>query len=246
MPCEHPGAAQVQSVDVRELGSARSVTTPGDSQRRSGAASARVRDLRQEARTASAANVRRRQHAPHEVRLRQARRQEVLARGLVGERAVAIVPVEALRRIAEQRRAVCASPRDARPVPHEAEGERGLVVLADADRIVQLRQPALEPRRPPRSRAARARATSAARPDRPSGAAPPPAAAATRGRRDARTRRGPRRAGRQPRRAMLSRSEAAARAPRAPALANGASGNRRSSRTSSQWPCTSECQSRQP
>src|SRR5438874_1895753 len=86
------------------------------------------------------------ERATHEVRLRQARREEILARGLVGERAVAVAQVKALR-CTPQQRAHLIVPGHASPVPDEPERKSGLVVLTDADRVVKLRQPALEPRR---------------------------------------------------------------------------------------------------
>src|SRR4029077_9397670 len=86
------------------------------------------------------------ERATHESSLRQTRRQEILSRGLVVERTVAVAQVKALRSTPEQ----CAHlivPGSARPVPHEPERKSGLVVLTDADRVVKLRQPVLQPRR---------------------------------------------------------------------------------------------------
>ena len=82
------------------------------------------------------ANSRGAEHAPHEVRFREARRQEILAGRLVRERAGLVPQIELLRLLAQQRfhRRVL---RRLRPVPDEAERERRLVVLADADRIAR-------------------------------------------------------------------------------------------------------------
>src|SRR6476646_588340 len=85
------------------------------------------------------------QDAAHEVRFRKTRGQEVLPGRLVAERAVVVVQVKALRGIAQQlpHRGIL---RHGGPVPGETEGEGCLVVFTDTDRVVQLRQPASEPR----------------------------------------------------------------------------------------------------
>ena len=84
-----------------------------------------------------------RQDAPHEVRLGQAGRQEILARGFVAQGAVAIRGIEAVRGIREQRAHLHVAGNSC-PVPDQTERKGGLIVLADADRIVQFRQPRFE------------------------------------------------------------------------------------------------------
>ncbi len=76
------------------------------------------------------------QHAAHEVRFGQARREEILARGFVRQWAGDVPLVELGRLDAEQllqRRVVCHHG----PVPDEAEGERRLVMFTFADRVAQ-------------------------------------------------------------------------------------------------------------
>ncbi len=86
----------------------------------------------------------RRQHAPHQVGLAEAGREEVLARRLIGEGAVAVgaVEVAAARDDERLRRRVA---RHAGPVEHEAQGEGRLRVLAHADGACQLGQPVADP-----------------------------------------------------------------------------------------------------
>ena len=83
-----------------------------------------------------------------------------------------------------------ASPRHARPVPDETERERRLIVFANADRVVQLRDPGLETRGRSASSGCRVadqrRACGSCH-----AAAPPTAPAARRARRGARKRRDP-------------------------------------------------------
>ena len=142
---KHPGAAQVESIEMREL----RIGAIGDHGRRQPRRPAGRCGAGRQARKKSRQPVGERarsERATHEVRLRQARREEILARGLVGERAVAVAQVKALR-CTPQQRAHLIVPGHASPVPDEPERKSGLVVLTDADRVVKLRQPALEPRR---------------------------------------------------------------------------------------------------
>ena len=92
------------------------------------------------------------EHAAHRVRLGEARREEVLARGLVGERAGLVTFEECPGPGAHQRfeRArlglgVGVQGGGARPVEHQGEAERALAVLAGSDREGELGQPRGEP-----------------------------------------------------------------------------------------------------
>ena len=163
------------------LGSVGSVTMPGASQPARAVAGQAGQEGLEPARELGG-----RQHAPHEVGLAEAGREEVLARGLVGERAVAVGAVEVAAARDDERLGLRVARRP-RPVEHEAEGERGLRVLADADGPRQLRQPVAQARRRPRSRAAPGPPTTRAPRACPTRAAPRRAAAARRGRRAARS-----------------------------------------------------------
>ena len=123
------------------FGSLGSVTMPGSSQSPRPSRGSCGRNP-----SSQRANSLRRQDAADHVGLRQAGGEEVLARGLVVEGAAAIAQVEALHRRGEHlaARAVADRPR---PVERQAEREGGLVVLADADRFGELRQPARQPLR---------------------------------------------------------------------------------------------------
>ncbi len=132
---QHPGTAQVQPVDVRKL----RVRAVGDDAGREPGGIAVARDARQEAREPGR-KFSARQHPAHEVRFRQAGRQEILARRLVIERAVLVGQVVAAAALVDERQHGSV-PRHHRPVADQAEGERGLRVLADAYRVAQFRQP---------------------------------------------------------------------------------------------------------
>jgi len=89
---KHPRSRQVQSVEMAKLG----IGGIGHDARREPVTSPVGRQGRQE--VAQPARERRiRQHAPHQVGLRHAGRQKVLAGGFVGQRARAIVQVEIAR-----------------------------------------------------------------------------------------------------------------------------------------------------
>ncbi len=86
------------------------------------------------------------QHATHEIGFRQARRVEILARRLVVQRTVSIGEIEAARSVGEDA-AHLRIVRDARPIPHQTECCRGLIVLAHADGVAEFPGPVLQPRR---------------------------------------------------------------------------------------------------
>src|SRR5205085_3582614 len=82
---KHPGAAPVESIEMREL----RIGAVGDHGRRQPRRPAGRCGAGRQARKKSRQPVGERarsERATHEVRLRQARREEILARGLVGER----------------------------------------------------------------------------------------------------------------------------------------------------------------
>ena len=183
----------------------------------------------------------RREHAAHEVRLGDARREEILAVRLVVQRARPIVAVELrrLRRDEVDHRLVAGR---ARPVEHEAEGEGRLIVLADPDRARELRQPLREARgggglerahhRGPLPRLRVLPLPQLGRElQQPRQAVGPLEAGAARVRPCSAPR---------PRRCSAVRLRARAARARG---ANGASGNSRARRARSQCPCTDECQS---
>ncbi len=138
---EHPGAAQVQPVNMSEL----RVGTVGDHARLQPADTGALRDAGQKRRQPGRECLGVKDPA-HEVRLGEAGGEKILPRGLIAQGAVAIFDIKPLRRIVQQR-AHLRIAGDARPIPDQAERESRLVVLADADRIMQLRQPALDARR---------------------------------------------------------------------------------------------------
>ena len=117
------------------FGSLRSVTMPGGSQ----SAEASSRNDRQEL-AQPACVVRRRENPSHEIRFGQAGRQEVLAGRFVREGAGHVAQVEEARTILDQPTHVRVAGAHG-PVVHESEGECGLAVLADANRVTQLGQP---------------------------------------------------------------------------------------------------------
>ena len=80
------------------------------------------------------------QDPPHQVRLGEARRKEVLARGLVRQGAVNVTRIVGAAALVDER-AHRAVSRNHGPVAHEPECKRGLGVLADANRVAKLRQP---------------------------------------------------------------------------------------------------------
>ncbi len=98
-----------------------------------------LRDLRQE-RAEPHREPRHRKETPHQVRLGDTWRQEVLPRGLVVQRAGAVLQVERLAALADEPLELRVL-RRARVVEDEPERERRLVVLALADRIRELREP---------------------------------------------------------------------------------------------------------
>ena len=136
---EHPGATQVQAVEVREL----AIRRVGTRHRREPARGLLPRRLGQET-LEPRGELRRREHAAHKVRLAERRREEIVARGLPGDRRAPIGAIEVPRALLhEQREALLA--RGARPVEREPEREGGLAVLAAANRPTQLRQPVGQP-----------------------------------------------------------------------------------------------------
>ncbi len=138
-PLEHPGAAQVEPVQVREL----PVGAVTRRHRRQPAHRGRGLEIGQEARE-PAREVGGGDDAAHEVGLPQHRGQEVLARGLPRDRRAGVgrEPVE--RPCAGQRREALVA-RGGGPVEREAERECGLAVLAGAHRPAQLGEPGREP-----------------------------------------------------------------------------------------------------
>jgi len=87
-PVERPGAAQVQGVDVGQLG----IGAIGDDARPQPRRRGVRGDARQEPRQPRGEG-RRREYPPEQIGLRQARREEILAEGLVDQGAVAILLV---------------------------------------------------------------------------------------------------------------------------------------------------------
>src|SRR6202790_3865742 len=137
---EHPGAAQVEAIDVGKLG----VGAIGHHGRSQPMWAGLRRNARQEARQ-PAAESRGPLHPAHEVRLGETGRQKILAGGLVVDRTIAVIEVEAARRLVKHAAHLCVT-GDTRPVPDQPERECRLVVLADSNRIIKFGQPALKPR----------------------------------------------------------------------------------------------------
>jgi len=126
---QHPRARQIESVEVRELRIARI----GDDCGREG-------HLRHEAGEPFRELVRR-QHATHHVRFGETRREEVFARWLVRERAIAIVRVERTRAIANELRELRAAGAG---IENQSQGEGGLAVFSGANGIREFRQPGVQ------------------------------------------------------------------------------------------------------
>src|ERR1700679_300856 len=91
---EHPCAAQVQPVDMGELG----IGTVRHYAGLQPTAAAALRDARQKRRQPSCKCVGIKDSS-HEVRLGETGREEILAGGLIAQRAIAVLHVETLRRI---------------------------------------------------------------------------------------------------------------------------------------------------
>src|SRR5271166_1800277 len=91
---EHPRAAQVESIDVREL----RVGTIGHDRRLQPLAGGRAGNARQKARQ-PLAELLRLEHSAHEVRFGETRREEILARWFVIQRTVAVTQIELPSRI---------------------------------------------------------------------------------------------------------------------------------------------------
>ena len=138
-PLQHPGAAQVQAVEVRELRIAR-IGRDGD---REPVRLRRRWQLRQEF-FQPLRELRRREDAPHHVRFAERRRDEIFAARLVGERRVLVVEVE-LARLFDQQLLEVGILHRARVVDHQSEREGSLRMLADTNRVREFPQPFADP-----------------------------------------------------------------------------------------------------
>ena len=133
---EHPSARKVEAVEVRQL----AVGLVGHDRRRE-------RERRAHGRQEAAEPLREaplRQHPPHQVRLGEARREEVLAARLEREVPAAVVAVEGFGARDEQLLELAIAD-GSRPVEHQPHGERGLAVLSRPDRVAELGKPRDQP-----------------------------------------------------------------------------------------------------